>query len=52
VIFFYEAEPLSDSIRIGEEKILDAKYFPESELKNIDIVTSALWVFEKMKILG
>ena len=45
VIFFFLAKPLNNNI-ILEKNILDSGFFSVEEMKNMDLVESARWVFE------
>jgi mutator protein MutT len=49
IIFFFLAKPLGE-LSIKEKKILDARYFDFKEIENLDLVDSARWAFEKLKI--
>jgi|SRR5579884_1387509 len=49
VIFFFLAKPLSTEIKIGEEKILDARYFTWEEMKELGLVDSARWLMDDLK---
>lgn len=44
IIFFYLCKPLSKEIKIGEKKILDAKYFSKKEMRVLNLVDSAGWL--------
>ncbi len=44
IIFFYLAKSLDDKIKLGESKILAAKYFSKSEMKKLKLVGSAKWL--------
>jgi 8-oxo-dGTP diphosphatase len=46
VIFFFLAKSLSDKIKIGEEKILDAQYFSVKQMHKLDLVDSAQWLLK------
>jgi hypothetical protein len=43
------AKPLGE-LSIKEKKILDAHYFDFKEVENLNLVDSARWAFEKLKI--
>jgi mutator protein MutT len=49
VIFFFLAKPLGE-LSIKEKKILDARYFDFKEIENLNLVDSARWIFERLKI--
>jgi ADP-ribose pyrophosphatase YjhB (NUDIX family) len=49
IIFFFLAKPLG-KLSIKEEKILDAHYFDFKEIEKLDLVDSARWAFEKLKV--
>lgn len=46
VIFFFLLKPLSDAFKL-EEKIIKAEFFTLDEIKNLDLVESARWLFEE-----
>ena len=46
VIFFFLAEPLNDEILKND--VLEANYFTEKEIKNLNLVQSAKWVLEEL----
>jgi len=51
VIFFFLGKPLTKEIKISSD-LKDAKYFSVEEIKNLDLVDSARWLFkEKMKVI-
>jgi 8-oxo-dGTP diphosphatase len=49
IIFFFLAKPLGE-LSIKERKILDAHYFDFKEVENLNLVDSARWAFERLKI--
>jgi ADP-ribose pyrophosphatase YjhB (NUDIX family) len=49
IIFFFLAKPLGELL-IKDKKILDARYFSLNEIENLNLVDSARWAFEKLKI--
>jgi 8-oxo-dGTP diphosphatase len=49
IIFFFLAKPLG-KLSIKEKKILDARYFDFKEVENLDLVDSARWAFERLKV--
>jgi mutator protein MutT len=49
IIFFFLAKPLG-KLSIKEKKILDARYFDLKEIESLDLVDSARWAFEKLKV--
>ena len=51
VIFFFMAEPLSDSVA-DDKKILDMRYFKREELSDQNLVGSAKWVLEELQKKG
>lgn len=51
VIFFYLVTTEDDEIKITEEKILDGKYFGVEEIKDLELVDSAKWLFETLGLL-
>lgn len=46
VIFFYLAKPLHTNIKISDESI-EAKFFTKEEMKALNLVSSAKWLFDK-----
>ena len=50
VIFFYQAES-DQKVRVGDQKILEAKYFSPAEIKELPLVESAQWLFKDIGIL-
>lgn len=46
VIFFYLAKPLHREIKLGG-RVLDARFFSKDEIKNLELVSSAKWLFEE-----
>ena len=46
VIFFFLAKPLRGELKPGKG-ILAAQFFPKSELKNLNLVNSAQWLFKE-----
>lgn len=51
VIFFFLGRPLSNDINLSTD-LKDAKYFSVNEIKNLNLVDSAKWLFkEKIKII-
>jgi 8-oxo-dGTP diphosphatase len=49
VIFFFLAKSLG-RLSIRGRKVLDARYFSPKEIENLNLVDSARWAFEKLKI--
>lgn len=48
IIFFFLAKPKNIKISL-EEKVLDGQFFSLSDMESLNIVSSAKWLFEKMK---
>lgn len=46
IVFFFLAKA-ADEHEISEDHIIDAKFFSKYELKNMNLVESARWLFEK-----
>lgn len=51
LIFFYALKPKNKLPRPLEKKILDARYFSPKEIKKLNLVESAAWIFRRMKLL-
>jgi 8-oxo-dGTP diphosphatase len=49
LIFFFLVKPLG-KFSVKEKKILDAGYFDFKEIENLNLVDSARWAVEKLKI--
>jgi 8-oxo-dGTP diphosphatase len=49
LIFFYLATPLNE-LSIKEKKVLETCYFELKEIEKLNLVDSARWAFERLKI--
>lgn len=48
IIFFFLAKPVQTEI-ILEEKVLEGKFFSKKEIKDLNLVSSARWLFNKLQ---